>query len=113
MDQQHAGVVPATCERARTMTSSGVSGDSAVPCIPLNVQFRRKSGRYLAVGYQHTLELSETAAFICKQIDGRLSVVAIAEIVKDEYAIDETTALSDVQGLLDDLSAFGLISWKD
>lgn len=95
------------------MTSPARAEGSAVPCVPFSVQFRRESGRDLAVGYQHTLELSETAAFVCRQIDGRNSVAAIAEIVKDEYAIDEATALADVRELLDDLSAFGLISWKD
>jgi hypothetical protein len=94
------------------MTSAGAGG-SAVPCVPLNVQLRRISGRRLVVGYQHTVGLSDSAAFICDQIDGRRSVATIAEIVSDEYAVDAVTALADVQDLLDDLSAFGLIKWKD
>jgi hypothetical protein len=93
------------------MTSSGGSGDAAVPCVPLNVRLRRQSGRYLAVGYEHTLELSDTAAFIWQQVDGRRSVAAIAELVSDEYAVDTATALADVRELLDDLAAHGLISW--
>jgi pyrroloquinoline quinone biosynthesis protein D len=93
------------------MTSSGGSGGAGVPCIPLNVRFRRESGRYLAVGYEYTLELSDIAAFIWKQIDGCRSVAAIAQIVSDQYMVDEATALTDARELFDDLAAHDLISW--
>lgn len=91
--------------------SASAEAAGAVPEIPLSVQFRRESGRFLAIGYEHTIELSETAAFICRQVDGRLSIAAIAAIVAAEYAIEESTALEDVGSLLADLSDYGLVSW--
>lgn len=94
------------------MTTAGCEG-TTVPYVPLNVRLRRHAGRYLAAGYEHTLELSDTASFVWKQIDGRRSVADIADLVSKEYRVDAATALADVRELLDQLIRHDLVRCRD
>lgn len=94
------------------MTSAG-SEEKAVPWVPLNVRLRRHAGRELVIGYEHALELSETASFIWKQIDGRRSVADIARMVSAEYDVEIAVALADVRELLDQLAGHDLVTWRD
>lgn len=93
------------------MTSSGNKEETAVPCVPLNVRLRRHAGRQLAIGYEHTLELSDTASFIWKQIDGHRSVADIAQVLSSEYRVDIAITREDVRELLDELVDHGLVAW--
>lgn len=83
-----------------------------IPFIPLNVRLRHYQGRHLAIGYEHTLELSLTALFIWNKIDGKTPVCEIARAVSDEYGIDTQTALADTSSLLDDLVRHQLVQWS-
>jgi hypothetical protein len=83
-----------------------------IPSIPLNVRLRHYQGHHLAIGYEHTLELSPTALFIWNTIDGKTSVSGIAQAVSDEYGIDTRTALADTSSLLDDLVRHQLVQWS-
>jgi hypothetical protein len=82
-----------------------------VPRIPLNVRLRRHRGRDLAAGYQYTLELSPTAVFIWRQINGKATVSDISRSVSEEYDVDLDTARSDVRELLDELVEHDLVVW--
>ncbi len=86
--------------------------DERVPRIPLNVRLRKHRGQHLAIGYEHALELSDTAVFIWKQIDGQVDVDGIAQAVSTQYAIDVETAAEDVQALLNDLAGHQLVVWR-
>jgi hypothetical protein len=86
--------------------------DDPIPRIPLNVRLRRHQGRHLAVGYQHTLELSPTAVFIWQQINGTATVSDISHAVSEEYDVDTETAHSDVRELLDELVEHDLVVWR-
>lgn len=92
-----------------------MSGDGAgqdrdrIPRVPLNIRFRRHRGQCLVIGYENTLELSPTAVFIWRQIDGRRSAGEIAQVVSAEYGIDETTAVEDVNELLTLLAEHELV----
>lgn len=83
-----------------------------VPFIPLNVRLRHYQDRHLAIGYEHTLELSSTALFIWSKIDGRTSISEIAQAVSTEYDIDVQTSLADTNSLLDDLARHQLVQWS-
>ncbi|MET7573538.1 PqqD family protein [Streptomyces sp. NPDC005492] len=88
-----------------------LTSGSQVPRIPLNVRLRKHRGQYLAIGYEHALELSPTAVFIWGQIDGTTDVDGIARAVSTEYAIDTETATEDVRALLDELAGHQLVVW--
>jgi hypothetical protein len=83
-----------------------------IPHIPLNVRLRRHRGRHLAVGYQHTLELSPTAVFVWQQINGTATVSDISRALSEEYDVDTETARSDVRELLDELIEHDLVVWQ-
>jgi hypothetical protein len=93
---------------------SAVPGETRpdpVPRIPLNARLRRRQGRYFAIGYQHTVELSDTAVFIWNQVDGTAGLPQIARAVSDEYGIDDETALADTSELLGELAGHQLVVW--
>jgi hypothetical protein len=94
------------------MTGTGAE-ETAVPCVPLNVRLRRHGGRQLAIGYEHTLELSDTAGFVWRQIDCERSVADIARAVTVEFRVDLAVALADVRELLDELVGHDLVTWRD
>ncbi len=88
------------------------TSDTTVPRIPLNVRLRKHRGRHLAIGYEHALELSQTAVFIWGRIDGTTDVDGIAQAVATEYDIDVDTAREDIQTLLAELAGHQLVVWE-
>lgn len=82
---------------------------TTVPALPLSVRMRNYRGKVLVGGYQHVMELSETASFIWRQIDGVRTVADIGATVAREYGIDEETATADVTELLANLAANDLV----
>ncbi|MEV7404909.1 PqqD family protein [Streptomyces sp. NPDC091267] len=95
------------------MSDSAQLPAARVPRIPLNVRLRRHRGRHLAIGYEHALELSETAVFIWQRVDGRTDVATLAEAVSAEYGIGADEAAADVLELLQELAGHQLLVWED
>lgn len=77
----------------------------SVPAFPLNVKIRNYRGRTLLGGYEHSLELSDTAAFLCRQVDGTRTVRDIGRVVAREFDVDEQTATQDATELFAHLVA--------
>jgi hypothetical protein len=84
-------------------------GPDTVVSYPLNVKIRHYRGRTVVGSYQHNLELSESASFICRQIDGARTVAAIAELVATEYMVDAGTAVADTAELLGELVHYDIV----
>jgi Coenzyme PQQ synthesis protein D (PqqD) len=75
----------------------------------LGARVRRFRGT-LTVGLAaDAFELSETAAFIYRNVDGRRSAGQIAALVADEYDIDADVALTDTLDALADLCDLDLL----
>jgi len=53
--------------------------------------------------------LNETGAFIWDLIDGNRNVKEISNSVKDEFEVDESTAMADVQNFIIHLQKFLII----
>jgi hypothetical protein len=87
------------------------AGSGRIPVIPLNVRLRHHQGRDLAIGYEHSMELSHSAVFIWKQIDGTATVGDIARALSAEYDIEFVAALEDTSALFDDLVSHQLVAW--
>lgn len=81
----------------------------AVPVVPLNVRLRRHRGTALVIGYEHALELSDTALEVWGRIDGERTVGEIAQHLVDTYGISTETAVEDVDALLQELAQHQLV----
>lgn len=79
-------------------------GPTAVPRRRLDARTRRFRGTLLVASDDQMLELSESAEFIYRNIDGARSVADIGRLVAAEYDIDEATAEADLVELLTDLA---------
>lgn len=82
---------------------------TTVPTLPLNIRMRNYRGKTIVGGYQHVMELSETASFVWRQIDGTRTIADIGAMLASEYEIDEETATADVAELLAELAANDLV----
>ncbi|GGS13812.1 MULTISPECIES: PqqD family protein [Streptomyces] len=82
---------------------------ASVASLPLNVRIRRHRGTVLAAGYEHVVELSETAVFVWRHIDGVRTVAELGRLLAAEYAIDEEAATQDVCELFTQLVAHGVL----
>ena len=85
-----------------------LSADTVV-ALPLNIKIRNYQGKTLVSGYEHAFELSESAAFVCRQVDGTRTVADIGRLVAREFAVDEQTATEDAVELLTQLVAHDII----
>lgn len=85
-----------------------VSADSVV-ALPLNMKIRNYRGRTLVSGYEHAFELSESAAFVCRQVDGTRTVGDIGRLVAEEFDVDTETATEDAVELLNQLVAHDIL----
>jgi hypothetical protein len=81
-----------------------------IPDVPLNVRLRHHRGQALVIGYEHTLELSDSAVFIWHVIDGKRTVEDIAGALMGEYGIDSDTSLADTIALIDSLVSHRLLT---
>jgi Coenzyme PQQ synthesis protein D (PqqD) len=81
----------------------------AVPRWPMNTRIRNRRGTTIVGGYEHTVELSESAAFVWRQMDGVRSLREIGRLLAREYDIDEETAIEDVAELAAQLAAYDLL----
>jgi hypothetical protein len=64
---------------------------------------RKFQGKMFVGGYEHVLELSETAIFIWRKLDGVRTVAEISVLVALEYEIPVTEAQEDVLALCAEL----------
>ncbi|WAZ21803.1 PqqD family protein [Streptomyces cinnabarinus] len=82
---------------------------ASVASLPLNVRMRNHRGTMFAAGYEHTVELSESAVFVWRHIDGARTVAELGALLAAEYAIDEESATEDVCELFTQLTAHGVL----
>ncbi|MFE9403422.1 PqqD family protein [Streptomyces sp. NPDC006530] len=84
-------------------------GPATVAALPLNVKIRNHRGKTIVGGYQHFFELTESAAYIWRQIDGNRTVTDIARLIAEEYDIDQETVIEDVVELFTELAEHDVI----
>ncbi|MGW0589555.1 PqqD family protein [Streptosporangium sp. NPDC002607] len=81
----------------------------AVPVLPMTVRMRNLQGKTFVGDGEHVFELSETARFIWRQIDGKRTVLDIGEIVSREYDIPREEAVDDVLEFFTELVELGVL----
>jgi Coenzyme PQQ synthesis protein D (PqqD) len=92
--------------------ASAPVGPDTVPARRLDSRTRNFGGQLLVAGRRSALQLDATAGFIWRRIDGRRSVLAIAQLVSTEYGIDVDTAADDVAALLCSLVDCGVVTLR-
>ncbi|MFJ6384880.1 PqqD family protein [Kitasatospora sp. NPDC092039] len=80
-----------------------------VPSYRPDVRVRNLRGKFLVAVGKDAFELSETAGFIWKQIDGRNSIADIGRLLAAEYGIDAETATADTKEILEYLATTGSV----
>lgn len=88
-----------------------ISADS-VPVAPLHVRMRKFQGKMFVGGYEHVLELSDTATFIWRKVDGVRTVGEISQLVAREYEIPAEVAQADVLALFSELEQGEVLTIK-
>jgi hypothetical protein len=83
--------------------------DGRVPRRRLNARVRNFRDRTMVAGSSQPLELSESAAFLWRLIDGRRSVGDLADALCAEYEVDRDTAVADVAELVGALHDAGVV----
>ncbi|MGW2872788.1 PqqD family protein [Kitasatospora xanthocidica] len=92
------------------MAEQPVLSVDQVPSYRPDVRVRNVRGRFLvAVLAKDPFELSESASFIWKQIDGRNSIADIGRLLAAEYEIDAETATADTKEILEYLATTGSV----
>ncbi|MGW4272667.1 PqqD family protein [Streptomyces sp. SID10815] len=91
------------------MTDNPALSVDQVPSCRPDVRVRNVRGNFLVAVANNAFELSESASFIWKQIDGRRSVGDIGRLLAGEYEIDEETAIVDTKEILEFLAANGSV----
>ncbi|MCQ1575874.1 PqqD family protein [Streptomyces parvus] len=80
-----------------------------VPSYRPDVRVRNVRGGFLVAVAGEAFELSETASFIWKQIDGANSIADIGRLLSSEYDIDTETATADTKDILEYLATTGSV----
>ncbi|MFF2116879.1 PqqD family protein [Kitasatospora sp. NPDC058184] len=91
------------------MADQPVLSPDQVPSYRPDVRVRNLRGRFLVAVAKDAFELSETASFIWKQIDGRNSIADIGRLLAAEYDIDAETATADTKEILEYLATTGSV----
>ncbi|MBB4913038.1 PqqD family protein [Streptosporangium saharense] len=81
----------------------------AVPVPRLDVRVRNVGGTLTVAWGESVFELSETAGFLWKRVDGRRSLRELAGLLAGEYAVDPETALRDTLETMTALADGGLV----
>jgi hypothetical protein len=89
--------------------ADATSAEDRVPRRSLTARVRNVRDRIMVAGADQPLELSETATFLWRSIDGRRSVGDLAAALCAEYDIDRDTAVADVVELVDVLNRAGVV----
>lgn len=95
------------------MKPQSLPDPAAVPVTPMHVRPRRHQGRFVVGGYEHVLELSETATFIWRHIDGVRTVGELGALLSAEYDVAVDVAVADVAELIADLVAAGVMTIRE
>ncbi|OJF12824.1 hypothetical protein BG844_18590 [Couchioplanes caeruleus subsp. caeruleus] len=82
---------------------------TSVPTALLDVRVRRIGGDFLLSRADRSYSLSDSAAFIWQQIDGRRDATEIAHRLAAEYEVATDAALADTLGVLHELTGLGLL----
>lgn len=85
-------------------------GPDTVPARTLDARIRNYGGSLMVGGPRSVLQLDEAAGFIWRRIDGRRSVLAIAELLAVEYGVDVETATGDVADLVGQFAGCGVVT---
>ncbi|MGW5400108.1 PqqD family protein [Streptomyces sp. NPDC003952] len=88
-----------------------VERSESVPRRVLGIRIRRMKDDFLIGDEDRALLIEDIAAFIFASLDGHRSTTAVAQLVAQEYGVDEETALADVVEFLGDLADQGIIEW--
>ncbi|MEU7632315.1 PqqD family protein [Nocardia sp. NPDC049220] len=75
----------------------------ATPRLRLTARMRKFRGKLLVASQEHKLELSESAEFIFRSIDGRRTVGQIGALVAEKYEIPADMATDDAAELIEEL----------
>jgi Coenzyme PQQ synthesis protein D (PqqD) len=82
-----------------------------IPRKHLDSRVRNYRSKTLVAGPSEPRELSESATFIWKLMDGKRSVAELAGALCVEYDIDRASALDDVADLILTLSRAGILTY--
>jgi hypothetical protein len=102
-DDRHADMAPAPVDPPTVRVD-------AVPVTPLDVRVRNVRGQLLVARQEHAVELSDSAGFVWRQLDGRRTVADVAGRLAAEYHIDQQTAIADTQEVLAVLAGYRLVT---
>jgi Coenzyme PQQ synthesis protein D (PqqD) len=89
--------------------ADATSTEDRIPRRSLTARVRNVRGRITVAGADQPLELSDTATFLWRSIDGRRSVRDLADALCAEYDIDRDTAMADVVELVEVLNGAGVV----
>lgn len=81
----------------------------SVPAPRLDVRYRNIRGQILITRGEDALELTETAAFVFRRVDGTRSVRRIGEALAAEYGIGADEAVADAAAVLTGLADAGFV----
>jgi pyrroloquinoline quinone biosynthesis protein D len=84
-----------------------------VPVRPVAVRVRRFQGSVLVGRADDAFELTESAAFVFRHVDGARTVRDIGELLAAHYDIDPAMAVADTAELLEDLAGSGIVELAD
>ncbi|WP_326615204.1 PqqD family protein (plasmid) [Streptomyces scopuliridis] len=88
-----------------------VERSDSVPRRVLGIRIRRMKDDFLIGDEDRALLIEDVAAFIFASLDGRRSTLKVAQLVAQEYGVDEEQALADVVEFLGDLTDQGIVEW--
>ncbi|WP_371785129.1 PqqD family protein [Streptosporangium subroseum] len=91
------------------MSDQDAVAPHAVPVLSTRVRIRNLHDKTFVGQGEQVFEMSGTARFIWRQIDGGRTVLDISEIVSKEYEISQETALEDVQEFVVELVGLGVL----
>jgi hypothetical protein len=82
---------------------------SSVPRVRLDASVRRFRGALLVAVGERTLELTDSAAFLFRAVDGVRSVAAIGAMLAEDYDVPAEEAVEDAAGFLAELVECGVL----
>jgi hypothetical protein len=82
----------------------------AVPVRRLDARIRNLGGTIVVAGPHEVLELTETAAFVWKRIDGDRTIRELGEELASQYDVGVDTATEDVAELVEELVAGEIVT---
>ncbi|GLY26196.1 PqqD family protein [Micromonospora sp. NBRC 101691] len=94
------------------MSESPTASLESVPRLILGIRIRNFRGTIMVSSGAESFELTDVAAFIFRQIDGRSTVGAIAVDLAAEFEVDKATAQVDTAEFVGWLRAQGVVEFR-